>query len=51
MENNNEVTNEELAWMIAKGFEGTPTKQEMNDGFDKVEARLEHLELKNSSFK
>ena len=45
MENSHEVTNEELAQMIAKGFEGTPTKQEMNERFDKVEARLERLEL------
>lgn len=45
MENTNgEVTNEELARMIAKGFEGTPTKQEMNDRFDKVEVRLEKIE-------
>ena len=45
MENNNqEVTNEELARMIAKGFEGTPTKQEMNTRFDEVNMRLDRLE-------
>lgn len=53
MENNmsSEVTNEELARMIAKGFEGTPTKQGMNARFDevnqrldKVDERLEHIE-------
>ena len=44
MENNHEVTNEELARMIARGFEGTPTKQEMNTRFDKVEERLDRIE-------
>jgi len=45
MENNHEITTEELPRMIQKGFEGTPTKQEMNERFDKVEVRLERLEL------
>jgi len=41
MENTNgEVTNEELARMIAKGFEGTPTKQEMSARFDEVDKQF-----------
>jgi len=41
MENpNNEITNEELARMIAKGFEGAPTKQEMNARFEEVNAQF-----------
>lgn len=52
MENNNqEVTNEELARMIAKGFEGTAQKVDMdrqfgevNQRLDRVDERLEHIE-------
>ncbi len=44
MENTHEVTNEELARMIAKGFESTPTKQEMNARFDEVNAQLDRIE-------
>lgn len=51
MENKNNITIEDLARMIQKGFEGTAKKQSVNarfDGidqrFDKVEDRLETIE-------
>ena len=49
MENNHEVTNEELARIIGEGFHGVDEKftslsGEMNQRFDKVDERLEHIE-------
>ena len=49
MENNNEVTNEELARMIGEGFHGVDEKfasmrGEMNQRFDQIDERLEHIE-------
>ena len=45
MENTNgEVTNEELARMIAKGFEGTAQKIDMDREFGEVKERLDRIE-------
>ena len=45
MENTNgEVTNEELARMIAKGFEGTAQKIDMDRQFGEVKDRLDRIE-------
>jgi hypothetical protein len=45
MENNHEVTNEELARMIAKGFEGVDERfNGVDRRFDKVEERLDRIE-------
>lgn len=45
MENTNgEVTNEELARMIARGFEGTAQKVDMDREFGEVKERLERIE-------
>lgn len=45
MPNNEEnVTIEELARMVAKGFEETAKAQEVNSRFDAVEKRLERIE-------
>lgn len=45
MENTNgEVTNEELARMIAKGFEGTAQKADTDRQFAEVNERLDRIE-------
>jgi len=43
MENNN-TTNEDLARMIAKGFEETAKKADMDFRFNQVEERLNKIE-------
>ena len=49
MENNHEVTNEELGRMIGEGFHGvdekfTDLRNGINQRFDQVDERLEHIE-------
>jgi tetrahydromethanopterin S-methyltransferase subunit G len=40
------TTIEDLAGMIARGFEETAKKADMDARFDKVEERLDHVELR-----
>lgn len=42
--NGNKVTIDELALMVAKGFEETAKAREVNIRFDAVEKRLERIE-------
>ena len=39
-----EITNEELARMIARGFEETAKKTDVNKQFADVHAKLDHIE-------
>jgi len=41
---NKELTTEELARIVSKGFDDMATKQEVRDGFSKVEATLNRIE-------
>jgi len=43
MENKN-ITIDDLAGMVQKGFEETAKKDEVNERFDKIEDRLESIE-------
>jgi len=43
MENKN-ITIDDLAGMVQKGFEETAKKDEVNERFDKIENRLESIE-------
>lgn len=38
------ITIDDLAMMIQKGFEETAKREEVNERFDKVEDRLENIE-------
>jgi predicted RNase H-like nuclease (RuvC/YqgF family) len=43
-ENNQDITHEELARMIARGFEETAKKAEVDTRFNAIEERLDRIE-------
>lgn len=44
MANDKSVTNEELAQMVAKGFENTATKQDLNNVEERLSSRIDGVE-------